>query len=45
MTDFRLSLPVLDLFRHGQESLLDICRVLRRGLKEGNRQLIGKFLQ
>lgn len=41
----KLNLPVLDLLCHGQESLLDICRILRRGLKEWDRKLVGKFLQ
>jgi hypothetical protein len=43
--DYKLNLPVLDLLCHGQESLLDICRILRRGLKEWDRKLVGKFLQ
>jgi hypothetical protein len=30
----KLNLPVLDLLCHGQESLLDIRRILCRGLKE-----------
>jgi hypothetical protein len=37
--------PVLNLFRHGQEGLFDICRILRGGLKEGDGKLIGKFLR
>ncbi len=36
--------PVLDLFGHRQESLLDIGSVLRRSFKERNRQCIRKFL-
>ena len=40
-----ISLPVFDLLGHGQESLFDVCRILRGGLKEGNRKLVGKFLQ
>ena len=43
--EYKLNLPVLDLLCHGQESLLDICRILRRSLKEWDRKLIGKFLQ
>ena len=38
-------LPILDLLRHGQEGLLNVRRVLRRGLEEGNAELVGKFLQ
>ena len=40
-----LDVPILDLLGHCQESLLDVSRVLRRGLEEGNVQLIGKFLK
>jgi hypothetical protein len=36
--------PILDLFSHGQESLFDIGGILSRGLQEGNRKLIRKFL-
>lgn len=36
--------PVLDLLRHRQESLLDVGRILGRGLQEGNGQLVGEFL-
>jgi len=35
---------VLNLLRHGQEGLFDVCRILRGGLKEGDGKLIGKFL-
>lgn len=38
------NLPVLDLLRHGQESLLDIGGVLGRSLQERNTELIGEFL-
>jgi hypothetical protein len=37
-------IPVLDLLRHGQESLLYIGSVLGRGFQEWNSQLIGEFL-
>jgi len=40
-----LGLPVLDLLGHCQESLLNVGSVLRRGLEEGNVQLIGEFLE
>ena len=43
--EYKLNSPVLDLLCHGQESLLDICRILRRSLKERDSKLIGKFLQ
>lgn len=43
--DYRPNIPVLDLFCHSQEGLLDICRILRGGLKERDRKLIGKLLQ
>lgn len=36
--------PVLDLLGHRQESLLNVGGVLRRGLKEGNAQLVSEFL-
>jgi len=35
---------VLDLLGHSQERLLDIRRVLRRGLQEGDRKLVSEFL-
>jgi hypothetical protein len=38
-------LPILDLFGHGQEGLLDIRCVLGRGLQERDDQLIGEFLK
>lgn len=40
-----MGLPVLDLLGHCQESLLNVGSVLRRGLEEGNVQLIGEFLE
>lgn len=36
--------PLLDLSGHGQESLLDIGSVLRRGLEERNTEAVGEFL-
>ena len=36
--------PLLDLAGHGEESLLNVARVLGRGLQEGNAQAVGKFL-
>ena len=41
----RSDAPILDLLGHGQERLLDIGRTLRGGLKEGDIQLIGEFLE
>ena len=40
-----LDVPILDLLGHCQESLLNVCGVLRRGLKEWDVQLISKFLR
>lgn len=37
-------LPVLDLLGHGQESLLDVGRVLGRSLQERNAELVGERL-
>jgi hypothetical protein len=37
--------PVLDLLCHGQESLLDVGCILGGCLKEGNRELVGEFLE
>ncbi len=36
--------PLLDLTGHRQECLLDVARVLRRGLEEGDPQAISKLL-
>ena len=36
---------VLDLGRHRHERLLHVGRVLRRGLQEGDAQLVGVFLE
>lgn len=36
--------PVLDLLGHGQERLLDVCRVLGRGLEQADADLIRKLL-
>ena len=36
--------PVLDLLSHRQERLLNVRRVLRRCLKEGNAELVCEFL-
>lgn len=38
-------IPILDLFGHCQESLLNVGSILGRGLKERDVQLIGKFLR
>lgn len=35
---------LLDLARHGEERLLDIAGVLRRGLEEGDAEAVGEFL-
>lgn len=35
---------LLNLASHGQESLLDVARVLGRGLEEGDAQAVGEFL-
>ena len=35
---------LLDLTRHGQESLLDVARVLGRGLEERDAEAIGELL-
>jgi len=40
-----LDAPILDLLGHCQESLLNVCSVLRRGLKEWDVQLISEFLR
>jgi hypothetical protein len=40
----RLDVPILDLLGHCQESLLNVGSILRRGLKEGDVQLISEFL-
>ena len=40
-----LDVPILDLLGHCQESLLNVCSVLRRGLEEWDVQLIGEFLR
>lgn len=37
-------IPVFDMLSHGQEGLLNICRILGGSLKERNIQLIRKFL-
>ena len=39
------NIPVLNLLRHSQKSLLDVGRVLSRGLQERNGQLVREFLQ
>lgn len=39
-----LDVPVLDLLRHSQESLLDVSGVLRRRLQEGDAELVSEFL-
>lgn len=36
--------PVFDLLRHGQESLLDVGRVLCGCLEEGDTELVGEGL-
>lgn len=36
--------PVLNLLRHGQESLFDIGGVLSGGFEEGNTKLVGESL-
>jgi len=41
----RSDAPILDLLGHSQERLLDVGRTLRGGLKEGNVELVGEFLQ
>ena len=40
----RVNVPVLDLLRHRQEGLLDICGVLSRGLQERDAELVREFL-
>lgn len=40
----RIDVPVLDLLRHSQESLLDVGSVLRRRLQEGDAELVSEFL-
>ena len=37
--------PLLDLAGHGQEGLLDVACILRRGLKERDSQAVGEFLK
>ena len=39
-----MNVPVFDLLRHCQERLLDVGGVLRRGLEEGDRELVREFL-
>ena len=36
---------LLDLAGHGQESLLDVAGVLRRGLEEGDAEAVGELLR
>lgn len=36
---------LLNLARHGQESLLDVARVLGRGLEERDAEAVGELLQ
>ena len=40
----RAAHALLDLARHRQEGLLDVARVLGRGLEEGDAQAVGEFL-
>ncbi len=40
----RAAHALLDLARHGKESLLDVAGVLGRGLEEGDSQAVGEFL-
>jgi len=41
----RVAHSLLDLACHGEESVLDVGRVLCAGLEEGDVQAIGKLLQ
>ena len=44
-TQMRDLIPVLNLLGHRQESLLDVGRVLRRRLQEGDGELVRELLQ
>lgn len=41
----RAAHALLDLAGHGQEGLLDVAGVLRRGLEEGDAQAVSELLQ